>query len=32
LPFFASGHDPGPSFVDLLHHVAPAAVTAIGSH
>jgi len=25
LPFFASGHDPGPSFVDLLRHVAPDA-------
>ena len=31
LPFFASGHDPGPSFVDLLHHVAPAAVTPVST-
>ena len=28
LPFFASGHDPGPSFVDLLRHVAPTGETA----
>ena len=26
LPFFAPASDPGPSFVDLLRHVAPAAV------
>jgi len=31
LPFFASGHDPGPSFVDLLHHVAPAAAAGVAS-
>ncbi len=30
LPFFASGHDPGPSFVELLRHVSPDA--AGGAH
>lgn len=26
LPFFAAEHDPGPSFVDLLRHVAPGSL------
>ncbi len=28
LPFFAAGHDPGPSFVELLRHLAPDALAA----
>lgn len=30
LPFFASDHDPGPSFVELLRHVAPESLPGPG--
>jgi len=30
LPLFAPGFDPGPSFLDLLRHVQPAAVPGAG--